>query len=79
MTVSKSFAFAAPYTSGTFNSNQALLAGLNGPLTGMQVTTSGSVVSIQPGAFLQNGLIVPFNQPLSTTLPSGLVAPYSLW
>jgi hypothetical protein len=74
----KSIKFAAPYTSSTFNAEEALTVGQNGVLTGCSVSTSAGVVSIQPGSFIQNGLIVSVDIPLTVTLPVTLVAPYSV-
>ena len=78
MGTTKSIAFAAPYTSQTFNDAQAINIGTNGVMTGMSVTTSGSVATIQPGSFVQNGLVVTVTQPISATVPATLVAPYSI-
>lgn len=78
MATNKSIAFAAPYTSTTFNAEEALNVGQNGVMTGMAVSTSGSVVTIQPGSFVQNGLIVTASISLSASLPATLVAPYSV-
>jgi hypothetical protein len=76
--ITKSIRFAAPYTSGTFNNEELLNIGRNGVVTGCSVSTSGTVVTVQPGSFIQQGLIVSFSVPLSTVLPSNLVAPYSV-
>lgn len=78
MSTSKSIAFAAPYRSSTFNDNQSLLTGLNGVVTGGSVTTSGSVATIQPLSFVQNGLLTTCSGSLSATIPAGLTAPYSI-
>ena len=78
MGTNKSIAFAAPYTSATFNNAQALNIGPNGVMSGMTVTTSGTVATIQPGSFIQNGIVVTVTLPISATIPATLVAPYSI-
>lgn len=78
MAIRKSLKFAAPYTSATFNNEANLQVGRNGIVTGCAVSTSGSVVTIQPGSFIQQGLTVTFDAALSAVLPTNLTAPYSV-
>lgn len=79
-TVKKYIRFAAPYKSQTFNDKDGLITGRSGVLSGGLVTTTGNspnkVVTIQPLAFIQNGLIVRAESSLSTGLSDNLVAPY---
>jgi len=74
--ITKSTRFAAPYTSATFNHTQSLVTGVSGVVSGMSVTTSGGIVTVQPGTFVQNGLYVQSDLPFSATLPTSITAPY---
>lgn len=74
--IKKSLPFAGRFASQTFVDNQNELVGQNGVISGGAVTTSAGVVTIQPLSFIQNGEITSSDQPLSTTVPSSLVAPY---
>lgn len=77
MSTRKYVRFGAPYRSKTFNDTHDFMVGANGVLNGGEVTTSGMTVTIQPVTFIQQGLIVSVDVPLSTSLPlSGLEAPY---
>lgn len=78
MSTTKSFRFAAPYRSSTFNSAQAQVFGTNGVITGGAVTTSGGVVTVQPLTFVQNGMFVTTDYSMSVSEPEDLVAPYSV-
>jgi hypothetical protein len=74
--VRKYVKFAAPYSSKTFNKVNQLLGGVNGVVTGGEVSTSGSTVTVQPMTFVQNGLFVDVDAALTATLPSYITAPY---
>jgi hypothetical protein len=75
---SKAIKYAAPYRSATFNDAQSKLVGANGVITGGKVTTSGIIASVQPLTFIQNGLMTTTDYVMSATIPTGLVAPYSI-
>lgn len=75
--ITKSIQFAGAYRSSTFNDGpQNKFAGRNGVVDGGAVTTSGSIVTIQPLTWIQQGLFVTSDLSLSATLPAGLTAPY---
>lgn len=76
MSIYKSVPAKAPYNHQTFNNNNNLLVGGNGVLAGGLVTTSGSAVTIQPLSWIQNGLIVTSDQPLTGTLPPSFSGTY---
>lgn len=77
MGISKSIAFAAPLRSSTFNAGpQSKFAGRNAVVVGGSVTTSLGIATIQPLTWIQEGLFVTADTPLSATIPAGLVAPY---
>ena len=78
MATTKAIKYAAPYRSKTFNDQQSQLIGMNGVVTGAKVTTVGFIVYIQPGVFAQNGLFTTTDYVMSTTVPTGLTAPYSV-
>lgn len=76
MSTRKHVRFAAPYRSKTFNDTNAFIFGRNGVVSGGEVTTSGPTVTIQPIVFVQNGLLIDVDIPLSTNTPADLTAPY---
>ena len=76
MAITKYVAASAPYNHQTFDAAQGLIAGANGVLTGGAVTTAGSVVTVAPITWIQEGLIVESDSSLTASLPSNLVAPY---
>lgn len=78
MTTKKSIRFAAPYRSSTFNEAHDTFVGANGVLSGGLVTTSGTIVTVQPLSFVQNGQFVTTDYTMSATLPLNITAPYSI-
>lgn len=76
MAVRKYVKYAAPYSSSTFNKVNQLLGGVNGVVSGGDVSTSGPTVTIEPMTFVQNGLFVDVDAALTATLPASLLAPY---
>jgi hypothetical protein len=75
--IRKSIKAAAPYSSATFNNNNALLVGQNGVLACGPVTTSGTTITIAPPmAFVQQGLIWTSDSPLTVTVATPPPPPY---
>lgn len=77
MSTFKTVQSSAPYNHDTFNTLTNYIVGQNGVISGGAVTTAGSLVTIQPLTWVQNGLIVSVPDiTLTATLPSFLTAPY---
>lgn len=76
MTTTKFVKSSAPYNHDTFNSVSQYLVGMSGVLQGGLTTTSGTTVTVQPLSWIQNGLIVNVDIPLTATLPVYLTPPY---
>lgn len=78
MAITKYVAASAPYNHQTFDDAQGFIAGANGVLTGGEVTTSASLVTVQPLSWIQEGLIVNSDGVLTATLPTNILVPYFL-
>jgi hypothetical protein len=76
VSIYKSVQADAPYSSGTFNANNDQLVGASGVLSGGLVTTASGIVTVAPITWIQNGLIVTSDQPLTVALPGSITAPY---
>lgn len=79
MAVKKVNGFAAPYRSQTFQNMADSLARMNAimEMSG-NVTQTGSVATVPPFRFIQNGLLVTKDSQTLVTVPSGLQAPYMM-
>jgi hypothetical protein len=80
MTVEKTFGFgnSSPYNSFTFNKNNDIIVGRNGPMQIGSITNDLPNVLLQDITFVQNGVFVKKIGNDSVTFPSDLPVPFYL-